>query len=289
MRTLVWVSLSLIATMHAAEPRYQLRSLIQNDGTLLHVRLDTQTGKTWRLQRTLENRLATTIRGKLSAQALERSKITVGNLNSFTLEEVVEVLNKAISETGNKKLPKFTFAIPVKEPTVDPAKANTQLVPPSRPSGGAPQVIDPNTGLPNVHNGSETSQTPLPPPGALAGSDRRPIDPNTGEPIWVGPIGAAIDPVTGLPLTPIPRWQPPQRKDRVELFRIRNWPNKKTHTAHNLIIQILNTCDSPLRCIIDEHFVYLTPEASLINVSGGDISRPIYNEKWVEIIDNKPE
>ena len=286
MRTLVCVSFALMAIMHAAEPRYQLRSLIQNDGTLLHVRLDTQTGKTWRLERALANPVATTTRGKLSAKELKRTQIIVGNLNGFTLQEVVNVLNKAIGKTGNKKLPKFTFAIPVKEPAVDPAKTNTQLVHPSRPLEGTPQVIDPNTGLPR---GSGISQIPLPPPGALPSPDRRPIDPNTGEPIWVGPIGAAIDPITGLPLSPIPLWQPPQKKDRVELFRIRNWPNKHTHTAHNLIIQILNTCDSPLRCIIDEHFVYLTPEASLINVSGGGISRPIYNDKWVDIIDNKPE
>ena len=225
-----------------------------------------------------------TIKGKLSAQALERCQLTIGKLNGFTLQEVVEVLNKAITETGNKKLPKFTFAIAVREPTVDPTKNNAQLVHPSRTLKETPQVIDPNTGL---LQGSDTLQIPLP-PGALAGSGRRPTDPNTGEPIWVGPIGADIDPITGLPLPSPPHWQPPQKKDRVELFRILNWTDKKAHTAHNLIIQILNSSDSPLRCIIDEHFVYLTPEASLITLSGGDISRPIYNEKWIEILDDKP-
>ncbi len=284
MKTLIWASLTLIATMHASEPRYQLRSLIQNDGTLLHIRLDTQTGKTWRLQRTLKNPLTTTIKGKLSAQALERCQLNIGKLDGFTLQEVVEVLNKAITETGNNKLPKFTFAIAVREPTVDPAKNNAQLVHPSRPFEETPQAIDPNTGLPQ---GSNTLQIPLP-PGAQAGTGRRPTNPNTGEPIWIGPIGAVIDPITGLPLPPPPRWQPPQKKDRVELFRIHNWPDKKAHTAHNLITQILNSSDSPLRCIIDEHFVYLTPEASLITLSGGGISRPIYNEKWIEILDKKP-
>ena len=55
------------------------------------------------------------------------------------------------------------------------------------------------------------------------------------------------------------------------------------------ITQILNTCDSPLRCVIDEHFVYLTPETNLINVSGGGISQPEYIENWIEIIDGKPK
>ena len=285
MKTLIWASLILLATMHASEPRYQLRSLIQNNGTLLHIKLDTQTGKTWRLQRTLKNPLTTTIKGKLNAQALERCQLTIGKLNGFTLQEVVEVLNKAITETGNKKLPKFTFAIAVREPTVDPAKNNARLVHPSRLLEETPQGIDPNTGLPQ---GTDALRIPLP-PGTLGGSGRRPTNPNTGEPIWVGPIGTVIDPITGLPLSPSPRWQPPQKKDRVELFRIRNWTDKETCTAHNLIIQILNSSDSPLRCIIDEYFVYLTPEASLVNLSGGGISRPIYNEKWIEVLNNKPE
>ena len=282
MKTFAWLSLMLTVTMHAAEPRYQLRSLIQNDGSLLHIRLDTQTGKTWRLERTLKNPMTVTIRGKLSARELDRTQMTVGNLNDSTLREVVEVLNKAITETGNKRLPKFTFAIPVKEPAVNPAKANEQLVPPSRPQGS----LDPNTDLPL---GSRFPGDPSLTPGALPGPGGRHIDPRTGLPIRPRLSGAAIDPVTGLPLAPTPRWQPPQKKDSVELFRVRNWPDKKTQSVQNLITQILNTCDSPLRCVIDEHFVYLTPETNLINVSGGGISQPEYIENWIEIIDGKPK
>ena len=281
MKTLGWLALMLGISLHAAEPRYQLRSLIQNDGTLLHVRLDTQTGKTWRLERVLKNRLAITLRGKPAARELERTQINAGALDGFTLQEVVVVLNRAIKKTGNERLPKVTFAIPVKEPDLDPNKNRSRLVPPSQPQG-----IDPTTGLPLD---PRFPGRIIPPPGAISGPDGRLIEPNTGLPIRPQFPGAPIDPVTGLPLAPAPRWQPPQKKDSVELFRIRDWPHKKTQSVQNLITQILNTCDSPLRCVIDEHFVYLTPEASLINVNGGGVSQPEYTEKWVEIKSDKPE
>ena len=88
---------------------------------------------------------------------------------------------------------------------------------------------------------------------------------------------------------PVPQWLPPQRKDRVELFRIRNWPQPVKKSIHTLLTQVLNSSDSPLRCVIDEKTVYLTPESSIIIVSGGGVSQPEYTEKWVEIKADKPE
>jgi len=41
--------------------------------------------------------------------------------------------------------------------------------------------------------------------------------------------------------------------------------------------------------VIDEKTVYLTPESSIIMVSGGNISQPEYTEKWVEIKADKPK
>jgi len=281
MKTLGWLALMLGISLHAAEPRYQLRSLIQNDGTLLHVRLDTQTGKTWRLERVLKNRLAITLRGKPAARELERTQINAGALDGFTLQEVVVVLNRAIKKNGNERLPKVTFAIPVKEPALDPNKNRSQLVPPSQPQG-----IDPTTGLP-LDPGFPGRI--IPPPGTIPGPDTRPIDPITGLPIHPQFPGLPIDPVTGLPVAPTPQWQPPQRKDRVELFRIRNWPQRANQSVHALLTQILNSSDSPLRCVIDEKTVYLTPESSIIMVSGGNVSQPEHTEKWVEIKADKPE
>jgi hypothetical protein len=286
MKMLGWLALILGISLHAAEPRYQLRSLIQNDGTLLHVRMDTQTGKTWRLDRVLKNRLAITLRGKPAARELERTQINIGSLNGFTLQEVVVVLNRAIKKTGNERLPKVTFAIPAKEPVLDPKKTRSQLVPPSQPQGGETQGIDPTTGLPLDPRFPERI---IPPPGTISGTDGRPIDPSTGLPIRPQFPRAPIDPVTGLPLAPTPQWQPPQRKDRVELFRIRNWPQKVNQSAHTLLTQVLNSSDSPLRCVIDEKTIYLTPESSIIIVSGGNVSQPEYTEKWVEIKSDKPE
>ena len=286
MKTLGWLALMLVVSLHAAEPRYQLRSLIQNDGTLLHIRLDTKTGKTWRLERVLRNRLAITLKGKPIAREMERVQINVGALDGFTLQEVVLILNTAIEKTGNERLPKVTFAIPAKELVVDPKKARSQLVPPSQPQGGETQGIDPNTGLPL---GSRFPRRIIPPPGTISGPDGRLIDPTTGFPIRPQFPGAPIDPVTGLPVAPIPQWQPPQRKDRVELFRIRNWPQPVKKSIHTLLTQVLNSSDSPLRCVIDEKTVYLTPESSIIIVSGGRVSQSEYTEKWVEIKADKPE
>ena len=138
MKTFAWLSLMLTVTMHAAEPRYQLRSLIQNDGTLLHIRLDTQTGKTWRLERVLKNRLSITLKGKPVARELERTQINIGALDGFTLQEAVLVLNKAIENSGNERLPNVAFAIPAREPVVDPKKpeANSSRLP--KPKGSIP-------------------------------------------------------------------------------------------------------------------------------------------------------
>jgi len=286
MKTFGWLTLMLSISLHAAEPRYQLRSLIQNDGTLLHVRLDTQTGKTWRLERVLKNRLAITLRGKPTARELERTQINAGALDGFTLQEVVAVLNRAIKKTGNERLPKITFAIPVKEPVLDPKKNRSQLVPPSQSQGGETQGIDPTTGLPLD---PRFPGRIIPPPGTISEPDGRPIDPSTGLPISPQFPRASVDPVTGLPLAPTPQWQPPQKKDRVELFRIRNWPKRANQSVHALLTQILNSSDSPLRCVIDEKTVHLTPESSIIMVSGGNISQPEHTEKWVEIKSDKPE
>ena len=75
----------------------------------------------------------------------------------------------------------------------------------------------------------------------------------------------------------------------MELFRIRNWPQPIKYPVHTLLTQVLNTSDSPLRCVIDEKVVYLTPEASIIIVSGGNVSQPEYTENWVKIDAEKPK
>ena len=124
---------------HGRRARFQLRSLIQNDGTLLHMRLDTETGKTWRLERVLKNRIEISLQGKLAARELERTRIDVKSLESFTLAEVLQTLNGILAETGNDNLPRLVFSIPVKNPDIDQAKAKEQLVPPAQPFGEAPQ------------------------------------------------------------------------------------------------------------------------------------------------------
>ena len=264
----LWITLIFGAT--AAEPRFQLRSLIQNDGTLLHMRLDTETGKTWRLERVLKNRIEISLQGKLAARELERTRIDVKSLESFTLADVLQTLNGILAETGNDNLPRLVFSIPVKNPDIDQAKATEQLVPPAQPFGEAPQVIDLSTGPPLL---------PGFPPGAIPGNPNAP------------PI--QIDPLTGRPLfrPPVPRpplWQPPRRKEDVTLFRIRNWgqPLRETSVLQ-VLAHVLNCADSPLRCVVDEKTVYFTPESSVITV-GRTFSQPQYAEQWLEISDDSP-
>ncbi len=268
----LWITLIFGGT--AAEPRFQLRSLIQNDGTLLHVRLDTETGKTWRLERVLKNRIEISLQGKLAARELERTRIDVKSLESFTLAEVLQTLNGILAETGNDNLPRLVFSIPVKNPDIDQAKAREQLVPPAQPFGEAPQGIDPTTGLP-------IGGWAIPgfPPGAIPGNPNAP------------PI--QINPLTGRPLVraPVPRpplWQPPHRKEDVTLFRLRNWGQPMRDTSvKQVLAHVLNCADSPLRCVVDEKTVYFTPESSVITV-GRTFSQPQYAEQWLEISDDSP-
>ena len=270
MKLACFLGITLIFGATAAEPRFQLRSLIQNDGTLLHVRLDTETGKTWRLERVLKNRMEISLQGKLAARELERTRINVKSLESFTLAEVLKALNEILAETGNDDLPRLVFSIPVKNPDIDQAKAKEQLVPPAQTFGEAPQVIDLSAGPPLL---------PGFPPGAI------PDNPNAP------PI--QIDPLTGRPLfrPPVPRpplWQPPRRKEDVTLFRIRNWgqPLRETSVLQ-VLAHVLNCADSPLRCVVDEKTVYFTPESSVITV-GRTFSQPQYAEQWLEISDDSP-
>ena len=286
MKLACFLGITLIFGATAAEPRFQLRSLIQNDGTLLHVRLDTETGKTWRLERVLKNRIEISLQGKLAARELERTRIDVKSLESFTLAEVLQTLNGILAETGNDNLPRLVFSIPVKNPDIDQAKAREQLVPPAQPFGEAPQGIDPTTGLP-IYPPSPVQPPPFP-GGAGGGSaiPGFPLGATPGNPIQ-------IDPLTGRPLVrpAVPRpplWQPPRRKEDVTLFRIRNWgPPMRETSVKQVLAHVLNCADSPLRCVVDEKTVYFTPESSVITV-GRAYSQPQYVEQWVEIGEDNP-
>ena len=85
-RPILLALLAGVLTLPAAEPRYQLRSLIQNDGSLMHIRLDTETGKTWRLERFLKNRISTTVAGKILQREInadDQQQLITESLNQF--------------------------------------------------------------------------------------------------------------------------------------------------------------------------------------------------------------
>ena len=286
----------------AAEPRFQLRSFIQADGSLMHVRLDTQTGKTWRLERSLKNRVWASPRGKETEKKLEALKLdAVAPLFDFTLEESMEVLEVIMQKSnGGKKAVPLMFLVPAADPALKRKNAGGRIVPPALPRNPRPlEGIDPATGLPIQ---------PLP------GIRPQPVDPTTGPPLppqprprppfGPGPGGVPIDPTTGLPVGPglpglpglPPRgFVPRENFNRVgppdaAAIRVRGMKKRlEGQSALDMISLLLNMVDTPLRCVIDENLVYVIPEGSTVTIKGGKFARPEYEENWVLVGEKKAE
>ena len=305
------ISLLLMTTaLQAAEPRFQFRSFIQIDGTLMHVKLDTTTGQSWRLERTLTNRRDTTLAGKATERKLaEAMHAKVDNMSGFTLMEAlvtIRSMNKLV--TGNDGVA-FGFRNPAVGRDGNPNRPQHQIVPPVRPVGEQPRGIDPNTGLPFRGQGAPQfpgAGVPRPNPGGGI----PPVDPITGMPVRIpgqgglplggsipGSPGRALDPVTGLPVggagrpgglpgLPIPRGLPGQPLGPMDanIVMIRNWnkPMRKLSTL-DLITEILNTLDKPVRCVIDENIVYFVPENATLITRDGKTNKPKFEERWLEI------
>ncbi|MDP7011770.1 MAG: hypothetical protein QF685_10350 [Verrucomicrobiota bacterium] len=301
----LWLAVAVYLT--AAEPRYQLRSLIQEDGSLLHIRMDTQTGKTWRLDRTLNNRLWTSLKGKATETKLGDIELPqVRALDSFTLEESIHVLVTMIKKANDGAAVPIMFLVPVADPAVTRTKAEERIVPPARSNDPGPAGIDPNTGLPFRPTGHPLF---LEPPKFPDGIGRPPGFPDNTiphPPPVRDPNGILIDPTTGLPLgQSFPGTEPgglptAPRRDFPRInrlgtpdantIRIRGLKQElKNQTALGLLTVLLNSADTPLRCVIDEDIIYFVPETSTVNLRGGKTARPEYEENWVEIGEKKGE
>ena len=309
MRSIFLLLLSTAISVSAAEPRFQLRSFIQPDGSLLHVRLDTQTGKTWRLQRTLKNRLWTSAKGKATEKKLGEIKFPkIAPLYDYTLDETMEVMKPIMKKANDGKAVPMLFLVPAADPAVKRDRVGARIVPPAQPRDPGPGGIDPVTGRPF---GPVDPNTGLPirpgnPGGGLG------IDPATGLPIGLGrlgqppgvpppfvrgPGGVAIDPFTGLPIGGgLPGMQPrgfaPRRLGPLDATTIRMRGLKqplKNQTALGVLNVILNSVDTPLRCVIDADLVYFVPEGATLTLRGGKFSRPDYEENWVEVGEKKGE
>ena len=277
------LSFLLMATaLQAAEPRFQFRSFIQIDGTLMHVKLDTTTGQSWRLERTLINRRDTTLAGKATEQKLDEViHAKIGNLESYTLAELLAVINAMNREKMRKDVVPVVFRDPATNTEKSTRQGRNELVPPTREFGEGLRGVDPTTGLP------------------LGPGDRRlQVDPVTGLPL--------VDSATGLPLLiggvpgtgpqppfPIggsPRIHPrhPDTRQPTRLspniVKIRHWGKDLLNVSTiDFITELLNTLDAPVRCVIDENIVYLLPESATLTTRDGKTSKPKYEDRWVEI------
>ena len=61
----------------------------------------------------------------------------------------------------------------------------------------------------------------------------------------------------------------------------------KNQSVLGLLTVLLNSVDTPLRCVIDEKIIYFVPESATVNLRGGKTARPEYEENWVEIGEKK--
>lgn len=278
MKTLSFLLMTV--ALQAAEPRFQFRSFIQNDGTLMNVKLDTTTGQTWRLERTLTNRRETTLAGKATERKLDEAiHKQINNFSSFTVAEVIQVMNATNLKLMGENLVPIVFRDPAANPAVNAKEARLQLVPPRQELGEELANIDPITGLP-----------------LRSGTLRFQVDPVTGLPL--------LNPATGLPLliggnprpnpnfpkggipTINPRHANARQPARLspDNVRIRHWAKGlENRSSLNMITEVLNALDSPLRCVIDENIVYLLPESATLTTRDGKTNKPKYEDRWVEI------
>ncbi len=308
MRFIFLLLLSTAISVSAAEPRFQLRSFIQPDGSLLHVRLDTQTGKTWRLQRTLKNRLWTSAKGRATEKKLGEIKFPkIAPLYDYTLDETMEVMKAIMKKANDGKAVPMLFLVPAADPAVKRDRVGARIVPPAQPRDPGPGGYDPMTDLPIPPGNSGGGLVIDPTTGLPIG-----LDPTTGLPIGLGrlgqppgvpppfvrgPGGVAIDPFTGLPIGGgLPGMQPrgfaPRRLGPLDATTIRIRGLKqplKNQTALGVLNVILNSVDTPLRCVIDADLVYFVPEGATLTLRGGKFSRPDYEENWVEVGEKKGE
>jgi hypothetical protein len=264
----------------AAEPRFQFRSFIQNDGTLMNVKLDTTTGQTWRLDRTLTNRRETTLAGKATERKLaEAMHAKIDNYENFNIADILDVIHVMNKQVMGKDFVPLVFRAPA---AIRNENAH-QLVPPARQFGEPPVGVDPNTGRPFPIPGQP--QPNLVPGGGV----RRPV-PGIRPPAFPGAPGGlpGVDPATGLPLPglgelPVPGGHAHNRFDSA-LIKIRNWrtPLQNISTL-DLITELLNTLNAPMRCVIDENIVYFIPESATLTTRDGKTNKPKYEDRWVEI------
>lgn len=115
------------------------------------------------------------------------------------------------------------------------------------------------------------------------------IDPNTGLPLGQRFPGAELDGLPNISGRGVPQFNRLGTPD-ANTIRIRGLKQElKNQSVLGLLTVLLNSVDTPLRCVIDEKIIYFVPESATVNLRGGKTARPEYEENWVEIGEKKGE
>jgi hypothetical protein len=113
------------------------------------------------------------------------------------------------------------------------------------------------------------------------------IDPNTGLPLGQRFPGAEPGGLPNIPGRGLPQLNRLGTPD-ANTIRIRGLKQElKNQSVLGLLTVLLNSVDTPLRCVIDEKIIYCVPESATVNLRGGKTARPEYEENWVEIGEKK--
>ena len=203
-----------------------------------------------------------------------------------------------MKKVNDSKAVPMLFLVPAADPAVKRDQVGARIVPPAQPFDPDPVGIDPVTGLPIVPGIPPGGGPGIDPATGLPIGPGRPGQPQNLPPPFVpGPGGIAVDPFTGLPIGGgLPRLPPrgfvPRRlgPPDANTIRIRGLKQPlKNQTVLGLLGVILNSVDTPLRCVIDADLVYFVPEGATLTLNGGKNSRPDYEENWMEVGEKKVE
>ena len=232
--------------------RFQIITHINIDGSLGVMKLDRQTGKTWRY----ENRVGPEIIISEEGQAL-RERLggiiipRVDNISNFNMEDVILIFKALVKQNDHLQLQKHS---PVPKPNIP---------------GGIPGVLP---------GGLHLNITIIPVgksvgPGRAARSGG--VDPVTGLPMGGGLPGSGGLPGVGGGGIPGVGGVFPSPSMKGITSALHNL------SAFSLLHILLNSLDYPVRCIIDRHCIFLMPTGHPFIFLNGKPAETKNKSRWI--------